>query len=245
MAFGSWITRGNARARVTDLTSVKLERHRSFAQFTERAICERPRALPRVIQLRKPSPPGPGFVLLTSILQAFVQALFQGMTVRGSYPFRVTRNSDFSWTRRRSRILRTGPRRRALARHFGDSGAARSRGQHAGGARAVLLSSPAHRSESVPVDGPVNLGAPDAGPPIWSISRAQSLPRSSGASEAAGSESRPCSESSGKAMCCCTIRSKSFDPVIDFPGSSPSTTHRRRDQADRYPHGTDSVLMKY
>src|SRR5258705_3305243 len=34
------------------------------------------------------------FVLLTSILQAFVQALFQGMTVRGSFPFRVTRNSD-------------------------------------------------------------------------------------------------------------------------------------------------------
>src|SRR5258705_1003153 len=61
------------------------------------------------------------FVLLTSILQAFVQALFQGMTVRGSYPFRVTRNSDLFLDEEEIKNLRTALAGELSQRHFGDS----------------------------------------------------------------------------------------------------------------------------
>src|SRR2546422_10386812 len=75
--------------------AVQLEGRDAFGGNSGTAIVQAPRALPRVIQLPQ-SIGGRGqvFVLLTSILQAFVQALFQGMTVRGSYPLRGTRNSD-------------------------------------------------------------------------------------------------------------------------------------------------------
>ena len=69
----------------------------AFGRNSGRAILQAPRALPRVIQL----PPdetqsGPSdFVFLSSILHAFVNELFHGMTVKGCYQFRVTRNSDF------------------------------------------------------------------------------------------------------------------------------------------------------
>lgn len=69
----------------------------AFGRNSGRAILQAPRGLPRVIQL----PPdetlgGPyDFVFLSSIIHAFVGELFNGMTVKGCYQFRVTRNSDF------------------------------------------------------------------------------------------------------------------------------------------------------
>src|SRR6266853_248018 len=81
--------------RTHTLVAEQLEGRDAFGRNSGTAIVQAPRALPRVIQLPKAiAGRGQVFVLLTSILQAFVQALFQGMTVRGSYPFRVTRNSD-------------------------------------------------------------------------------------------------------------------------------------------------------
>jgi len=78
--------------------------------------------LPRVIQLPQTiAGKGQVFVLLTSILQAFVQALFQGMTVRGSYPFRVTRNSDLFLDEEEIKNLRTALAGELSQRHFGDS----------------------------------------------------------------------------------------------------------------------------
>src|SRR5438093_595038 len=75
--------------------AVQLEGRDAFGRNSGTAIVQAPRALPRVIQLPKAiAGKGHVFVLLTSILQAFVQALFQGMTVRGSYPFRVIRKGD-------------------------------------------------------------------------------------------------------------------------------------------------------
>jgi polyphosphate kinase len=66
-----------------------------FGRDSELAIVQAPRSLPRVVPLPDESPGQPrGFVLLTSIVQAFVQRLFPGIEVRGCYQFRVTRNSD-------------------------------------------------------------------------------------------------------------------------------------------------------
>jgi polyphosphate kinase len=102
--------------------AVQLEGRDAFGRNSGTAIVQAPRALPRVIQLPKAiAGKGHVFVLLTSVLQAFVQALFQGMTVRGSYPFRVTRNSDLFLDEEEIKNLRTALAGELSQRHFGDS----------------------------------------------------------------------------------------------------------------------------
>ena len=69
----------------------------AFGRNSGRAILQAPRALPRIIQLPTAGT-GNGsakFVFLSSIIHAFVDQLFNGMSVKGCYQFRVTRNSDF------------------------------------------------------------------------------------------------------------------------------------------------------
>ncbi len=69
----------------------------AFGRNSGRAILQAPRGLPRVIQLPPDETQGGrhDFVFLSSIIHAFVGELFNGMTVKGCYQFRVTRNSDF------------------------------------------------------------------------------------------------------------------------------------------------------
>ena len=56
------------------------------------AVVQAPRSLPRIIEL--PDTDSSKFVFLSSIIHAYVHELFEGLTVRGCYQFRVTRNSD-------------------------------------------------------------------------------------------------------------------------------------------------------
>lgn len=69
----------------------------AFGRNSGRAVLQAPRALPRVVKLpSEETQSGPSdFVFLSSIIHAFVSELFSGMTVKGCYQFRVTRNSDF------------------------------------------------------------------------------------------------------------------------------------------------------
>jgi polyphosphate kinase len=69
----------------------------AFGRNSGRAILQAPRTLPRLIQLPpEETQSGPSdFVFLSSIIHAFISELFNGMTVKGCYQFRVTRNSDF------------------------------------------------------------------------------------------------------------------------------------------------------
>jgi polyphosphate kinase len=72
---------------------VRLTGKDAFGRDSELAIVQAPRSLPRVV----PVPQQDGrraLVLLTVIVQAFVQKLFSGIQVLGCYQFRVTRNSD-------------------------------------------------------------------------------------------------------------------------------------------------------
>jgi polyphosphate kinase len=74
---------------------VHLDGKDAFGRDSELAIVQAPRSLPRVVSLPDDTPGQPrGFVLLTSIVQAFVERLFPGIKVKGCYQFRVTRNSD-------------------------------------------------------------------------------------------------------------------------------------------------------
>lgn len=69
----------------------------AFGRNSGRAVLQAPRALPRIVQIPvSETDSGPyDFVFLSSIIHEFVSELFNGMTVKGCYQFRVTRNSDF------------------------------------------------------------------------------------------------------------------------------------------------------
>jgi len=73
---------------------VRLRGIDAFGRESGLAILQAPRSLPRVVPLPSGSGEAQRFVLLSAIMQGFVAKLFDGMTVLGCYPFRVTRNSD-------------------------------------------------------------------------------------------------------------------------------------------------------
>ena len=73
---------------------VSLEGKDAFGRNSGMAVVQAPRSLPRVIQIPGAEKGGHTFVLLSSIIHAYVEDLFPGMKVAGCYQFRVTRNSD-------------------------------------------------------------------------------------------------------------------------------------------------------
>ena len=74
---------------------VVLEGKDAFGRASHMAIVRAPRSLPRIIRLPEEISGGENdFVLLSSVLAAFVDELFPGMQVKGAYQFRVTRNSE-------------------------------------------------------------------------------------------------------------------------------------------------------
>ncbi len=73
--------------------AIVVEGEDGFGRNSGLAVVQAPRSLPRLIRL--PDELGSRhFVLLGTIVEAFVSRLFGGMRMRGCYQFRVTRNSD-------------------------------------------------------------------------------------------------------------------------------------------------------
>jgi polyphosphate kinase len=73
--------------------AIVVEGEDGFGRNSGLAVLQAPRSLPRLIRL--PDEFGRRqFVFLSTIVEAFVSNLFAGMSVRGCYQFRVTRNSD-------------------------------------------------------------------------------------------------------------------------------------------------------
>ena len=75
---------------------VQLDGEDAFGREGEYAIVQAPRSLPRLICLPDElnNVEGESYVFLSSVLHAYVNELFEGLTVRGCYQFRLTRNSD-------------------------------------------------------------------------------------------------------------------------------------------------------
>ena len=102
--------------------AVELEGRDAFGRNSGAAIVQAPRALPRVIRLpAEPASAECAFVFLSSILHAHVGELFAGMSVRGCYQFRVTRNSDLFVDEEEIKNLHTALQGELLHRHFGDA----------------------------------------------------------------------------------------------------------------------------
>lgn len=75
--------------------AVELTGRDAFGRNSGIAIVQAPRTLPRIIALPQSISGVPhGFIFLSSILHAHVDALFSGMEVQGCYQFRATRNSE-------------------------------------------------------------------------------------------------------------------------------------------------------
>ena len=75
---------------------VSLQGKDAFGRNAAMAVVQAPRALPRLIQVPPEHCGGHpnDFVFLSSVIHAYVNELFPGMSVTGCYQFRVTRNSD-------------------------------------------------------------------------------------------------------------------------------------------------------
>lgn len=102
--------------------AVELEGRDAFGRKSGAAIVQAPRALPRVIRLPLDIAGCEyGFVFLSSILHAHVGALFSGMTVRGCYQFRVTRNSDLFVDDEEVKNLRLALQGELSHRHYGSA----------------------------------------------------------------------------------------------------------------------------
>ncbi len=102
--------------------AVELEGKDAFGRSSNAAIVQAPRVLPRVTQVpREIAGCAHGFVFMSSILHEFVGELFAGMTVRGCYQFRVTRNSNLFVDEEEVTNLRTKLQGELPQRHFGDA----------------------------------------------------------------------------------------------------------------------------
>jgi polyphosphate kinase len=102
--------------------AVELEGKDAFGRNSGMAIVQAPRALPRIIRLPAEIAGNEyGFVFLSSILHAHVGELFSGMSVRGCYQFRVTRNSELSLDDESTTDLRLALQGELSHRQYGDA----------------------------------------------------------------------------------------------------------------------------
>ncbi len=101
---------------------VSLSGRDAFGRNAAIAIVQAPRALPRVIRV-PPEVSGyeHGYMLLTSLMHAFLGELFPGMQVNGCYQWRVTRNSDLFVDEEEITNLRLALQGELTQRHFGDA----------------------------------------------------------------------------------------------------------------------------
>jgi polyphosphate kinase len=92
----------------------------AYGRKAKIAVVQAPRALPRLIKMPAAISGHPhGYVLLTSLLRAFVDELFPGLEMEGCYQWRVTRNSDLFVDEEEVTNLRQALQGELSQRHFG------------------------------------------------------------------------------------------------------------------------------
>ncbi len=101
---------------------VSLSGEDAFGREGHIAIVQAPRALPRMVKIPSEISGIPdGFMLLTTLINAFVGELFPGMDVQGCYQWRVTRNSDLFVDEEEITNLRQALQGELSQRNFGAS----------------------------------------------------------------------------------------------------------------------------
>lgn len=101
---------------------VTLEGKDAFGRSSGKAVVQAPRALPRIVSLPEScATVAHDFVLLSSIIQAYVGEFFPGMQVTGCYSFRVTRDSDLLVDTEDAEDLLRAVEGELSARRYGDA----------------------------------------------------------------------------------------------------------------------------
>jgi polyphosphate kinase len=102
--------------------AVELEGRDAFGRASGIAIVQAPRMVPRIIKLPPELSGGKDtMVFLSSVIHAHVHELFLGMTVKGCYQFRVTRNSELVVEEEDVKNLRTALQGELRQRQFGEA----------------------------------------------------------------------------------------------------------------------------
>ena len=97
-----------------------LEGKDAFGRDSGLAIVPAPRALPRLIKVPKElMAAGDNFIFLSSIIHAYVDEFFPGMTVTECHQFRVTRNSDLEMSNVEVEDVASALRGELHSRRFG------------------------------------------------------------------------------------------------------------------------------
>ncbi|WP_031363383.1 polyphosphate kinase 1 [Caballeronia sordidicola] len=101
---------------------VELEGKDAFGRQAMMGIVQAPRALPRLVRMPEALSGYPhGFVLLSSLMQHFVDALFPHLIVRSCNQFRITRNSELFVDEDEITNLRVALQGELPARHLGNA----------------------------------------------------------------------------------------------------------------------------
>ena len=100
---------------------VELDGKDAFGRETGMAIVPAPRSLPRLVRLPDDvCDSGDNLVFLSSMIHAHADELFPGMTIKGCYQFRLTRNADLE-LEDDLEDLASALRGELLSRRFGDA----------------------------------------------------------------------------------------------------------------------------
>ncbi|WP_447594935.1 polyphosphate kinase 1 [Aquipseudomonas campi] len=101
---------------------VELEGVDAFGRDSGLAIIPAPRLLPRIIRIPEDvGGPGDNYVFLSSMIHAHADDLFHGMSVKGCYQFRLTRNADLSVDAEDVDDLARALRGELFSRRYGDA----------------------------------------------------------------------------------------------------------------------------
>jgi polyphosphate kinase len=138
---------------------VELEGKDAFGRQAMMGIVQAPRALPRLVRMPEALSGYPhGFVLLSSLMQRFVEALFPHLVVRSCNQFRITRNSELFVDEDEITNLRVALQGELPARHLGNAVRLEVSAEtppHM--IRRLLDESELNDRDCYRVDGPVNL----------------------------------------------------------------------------------------
>jgi polyphosphate kinase len=138
---------------------VELEGKDAFGRQAVMGIVQAPRALPRLVRMPEALSGYPhGFVLLSSLMQRFVDALFPHLIVRSCNQFRITRNSELFVDEDEITNLRVALQGELPARHLGNAVRLEVSAEtppHM--IRRLLDESELNDRDCYRVDGPVNL----------------------------------------------------------------------------------------
>ena len=138
--------------------AIELEGRDAFGRDSGIAIVQAPRILPRVIRLPAELAGANTFVFLSSIVHEHIDDLFAGMTVKGFYQFRVTRNSELTVEEEEIKNLRTALQGELRHRQYGAAVRLEIAENCPPHMEEYLLAQFALQREDVyRVDGPVNL----------------------------------------------------------------------------------------